>query len=277
MDNNETKPDVATFSIDTKQKIQKSLKTTNNVHLNFVTLKQENSKTFIKYNLNAIINQDEICPVISRAKFNTSNAITCSINFSTYNLSGKSDTTNDNMYKRRPYFFHCLKTTGFLKPTLPGTHMEENGPYGLSATIPQITQTCAGYIKHAKEMSKFKEIDFTDYKEKKLWNGKVASINCKYYIEKNENKKIIQDCTMEPPASNIALLYINVKLNSKKYLILTLKNLTTKATIQNGTLFSILKKMVNIFLPKKQKLQLHRITHLRKVLLKPHWVKLHQT
>ncbi len=218
VDNNETKPDVATFSIDTKQKIQKSLKTTNNVHLNFVTLKQENSKTFIKYNLNAIINQDEICPVISRAKFNTSNAITCSINFSTYNLSGKSDTTNDIMYKRRPYFFHCLKTTGFLKPTLPGTHMEENGPYGLSATIPQITQTCAGYIKHAKEMSKFKEIDFTDYKEKKLWNGKVASINCNSYIEKNENKKIIQDCTMEPPASNIALLYINVKLNSKTIL-----------------------------------------------------------
>ena len=61
-DNNETKPDVAAFSIDTKPNIQKSLKTTNNVHLNFVTLKPGNNKYSITYNLAAIVTQDEICP-----------------------------------------------------------------------------------------------------------------------------------------------------------------------------------------------------------------------
>ena len=64
VDNNETKPDVAAFSIDTKQNIQKSLKTTNNVHLNFVTLKPGNNKYSITYNLAAIVTQDAICPYI---------------------------------------------------------------------------------------------------------------------------------------------------------------------------------------------------------------------
>ena len=70
-DNNETKPDVAAFSIDTKQNIQKSLKTTNNVHLNFVTLKPGNNKYSITYNLAANVTQDAICPAISRAQINS--------------------------------------------------------------------------------------------------------------------------------------------------------------------------------------------------------------
>ncbi len=87
VDNNETKPDVAAFSIDTKQKIQKSLKTTNNVHLNFVTLKPGNNKYSITYNLAANVNQDEICPKVERVNLDISN-----IKYST-KTSYKSPTT----------------------------------------------------------------------------------------------------------------------------------------------------------------------------------------
>ena len=80
VDNNETKPDVAAFSINTKPNIQKSLKTTNNVHLNFVTLKPGNNKYSITYNLAANVTQDAICPkptlVLSKPNCEA-NAYTC--------------------------------------------------------------------------------------------------------------------------------------------------------------------------------------------------------
>ena len=62
-DNNETSQDVVAFDIDdTKPDISKSLKTTNNIHLNFVTLKPGNNKYSITYNLAANVNQDAILP-----------------------------------------------------------------------------------------------------------------------------------------------------------------------------------------------------------------------
>ena len=223
-DNNETKPDVAAFSIDTKQNIQKSLKTTNNVHLNFVTLKQENSKTFIKYNLNAIINQDEICPEISRAKFNTSNAITCSITFSQYNLSGNLYNNQRMHYSRQPYSFVCSRASGLLKPTFGG--IEAKAFYGLEEKIPEIIENCTGYIKHAQELLKFKTINFKNYQGKYIWDSEFDGSNCKAFIEDSGsynqaycqiNKIACRNakryCNMDGnlPA-NVAFLYANTSL-----------------------------------------------------------------
>ena len=80
-DNNETTQDVVAFDIDdTKPDISKSLKTTNNIHLNFVTLKPGNNQYSITYNLAANVNQDAICPKPTLVLSNPNceaNAYTC--------------------------------------------------------------------------------------------------------------------------------------------------------------------------------------------------------
>ena len=226
-DNNETTQDVVAFDIDdTKPDISKSLKTTNNIHLNFVTLKPGNNQYSITYNLAANVNQDAICPKISRAKFNTSNTITCSITFSQYNLSGNLYHKKQDMYySRQHYSFSCGRASGFLEPTFGG--IKTATFYGLNENIPEIIENCTGYIKHAQELSEFKTINFKNYQDKFIWEEKTCGSNCKNFIEGSEqydktycqNRKTICEnakkyCNMdENLPANVAFLYVNTSLN----------------------------------------------------------------
>ena len=211
-----TQEDEVIFDIDKKpQNINDVLKTTNNIHLKFVTLKPASSKYTFKYNLFTNVHQDAICPQISRAEFNTSNILTCNITFSKYNLTGDLYGINSKIeYKREPYSFYCIRISGFLKPTSQvgdGLWIAEAARYGLVKNIPQINENCSGYIKHAEEMSKFKETDFTKYNEKKIWYNNTSGSYCSTYD--NQNQTALDYCNADSPASNIALLYINVQLN----------------------------------------------------------------
>ncbi len=61
----ETETEKSQFSLDSKPKTEKALRTTNNVYLKFVTLKSSDGKYTLKYNLLANIGQDEIMPTHS--------------------------------------------------------------------------------------------------------------------------------------------------------------------------------------------------------------------
>lgn len=61
----ETETEKSQFSLDSKPKTEKALRTTNNVYLKFVTLKPSDGKYTLKYNLLANIGQDEIMPTHS--------------------------------------------------------------------------------------------------------------------------------------------------------------------------------------------------------------------
>ena len=198
------------FDVNTKPNLQNALKTTNNIHLNFMTLTSPKPKKI--YNLLVNINQDAICPKILRSKFKTSPLIQCTIGFSSYNLSGNLYGSNSTIqYKREPYSFYCLKSTGFLKVSDEVSSVSEASLMGMIKNIPTMTDNCVGYIQHSKEMSEFKQINFIDYKDKKVWYPGVSGSYC----SSTTDNKTKEYCAIDPPETpGVAFLYINVSLNN---------------------------------------------------------------
>lgn len=205
------------FDIRVKPNFTKSLKTINNINLNFIDIVPETEKYILKYNLLANINQDAICPEISRAKFDKSSSVKCNITFSKVNLVGDLyDPLNSTiLYKREPYEFYCKRMSGGLKKS-SNEPVKSHAYYGLDQSIPTMNNNCIGYIQHADDIKKFKQIDFINYKDKIVWYPGVDGSYC----STPTNQKTREYCAIDPPEStDVGFLYINVKLLNRNTIL----------------------------------------------------------
>lgn len=203
------------FDINAKPNFNNSLKTINNINLNFINLIQANEYYILKYDLFANIDQDAICPQISRAKFNTS-SLSCTITFDKINLIGDLyGKTSTISYTKKPYEFSCRRQSGFLKPANYTAEVKIGAEYGMHQTIPTMNNNCTGYINHARDMIKFKQIDFINYKDKKIWYPGVDGPYC----NDSTDKTVLKYCAIDPPEDNtVCFLYINIILNKSTIL-----------------------------------------------------------
>lgn len=213
----ETKTEKSQFSLDSKPKTGKALRTTNNVYLKFVTLKPSDGKYTLKYNLLANIGQDEICPKISRASFDTSESLTCNVNnITVLNLHKSGNSYNDlTHYQREKYKFYCFKLTDFyykneiiLSNGKVG-EASQSEHIGILFSIPELAQNCNGYIEHAKKMYKLKQINYQNYVSGSAWpENDTITINSSICSDTNDTERK-ELCALTPSnvPGDVGLIY----------------------------------------------------------------------